>query len=51
MSKYTLEKVVGWCEKNCGNILNAVCWEKFLDVKIEGLKNAEAPEIQAFYSF
>jgi hypothetical protein len=36
-----LEKAGDWCERNCGKVSDAVCWEKFLELKAEERKNAE----------
>jgi hypothetical protein len=34
-NEYMFDRAATWCEKNCGKVLDAACWEKFLDVKME----------------
>ena len=32
--EYMLEKAPDWCEENCGKVSDAVCWQKFFELRI-----------------
>ena len=33
VAEYMIDCADGWCEKECGDYSDAMCWEKYLDLK------------------
>ena len=42
VDEYMLDCAGDWCAENCGKVSDAVCWEKYLELKVEERRAPDA---------